>query len=398
MADHHSAPASALLRQRAEGEHSRVTFFELFFDLVFVFAVTQLSHALAGHLNFEGALRTLVLLLAIWWAWMYTTWATNWLDPEHTSVRLMLTAVMLAGLIMSAAIPEAFGDRGLVFATGYVAIQVGRSAFSAWAMRADERRKRTFIGITAWFAVSGVGWVAGGLLEGNARLAVWFGVLVFEYLGPSARYWVPRLGRSRVEDWNVEGAHIAERCGLFIIIALGESLLVTGATFSGLAWETALVVAMLASLGAAVAMWWVYFDVTAEAGSERIAHSANPGRLARLAYTYLHLPMVAGIILVAVGDEAVLAHPTHEAAGRVALVILGGPALFLLGHWLFKRAISGKWSFAHPLGIAASGAVLALYPWLSPVALSGIATLIVALVAIRGWWFHRHGDDLVEVS
>jgi len=390
--EHHPQRPREILRPRIAGEHSRVSNFELFFDLVFVFAITQLSHSLAGHLSLEGALQTLVLLLAVWWAWMYTAWATNWLNPEHVSVRLLLIAVMLGGLIMSAAIPQAFDGRGLAFAVTYVAIQVGRTVFLAWATRADALRRLTFLRIAAWFAVSSILWFAGVAAEGELRLVIWSAALAFEYLGPSAGYWLPVLGRSMASEWTIEGAHLAERCGLFIIIALGESLLITGATFSGLSWSSAVVAAMLASFGAAVAMWWIYFDVTAELGAERIAHAENPGVLGRSAYTYIHLPIVAGIILTAVGDEAVLAHPTGETAGRVALVILGGPALFLLGHWLFKKAVFGRFVIPHVAGMLALGAALGLYGVLTPAALSVVATAILAAVAVWIWMLER--DEL----
>lgn len=390
--DHaHAAASRRVLRQRSGGEHARVSFYELFFDLVFVFAVTQLSHSLAGHLDARGATETVVMLLAVWWAWIYTTWATNWLDPDHVSVRLMLGGVMLAGLVMSAAIPEAFDGRAFAFAGPYVAIQVGRTAFLLWAMRGEEGRRQTFIGIIAWFLVSGLFWIGGSAADGDSRLALWFVALVIEYAGPSARYWLPVLGASRVSDWNVEGAHFAERCGLFIIIALGESLLITGATFSGLPWTEALVLALVASFGAAVAMWWVYFDLTAEAGSELIAHSDDPGRLARSAYTYLHLPMVMGIVLTAVGDEFVLAHPSDQPEFKVALVILGGPAVFLFGHWFFKRAISGRFVAAHPVAIVALIGSLAAQETLSTVALSVVATTILVVVAVWGRFQHRRG-------
>jgi low temperature requirement protein LtrA len=242
--------------------------------------------------------------------------------------------------------------------------------------------------ITVWFLASGVFWLAGAAAGEDARLWLWVVALAIEYVGPSAGYWSPGLGRSNVADWNVEGAHLAERCGLFIIIALGESLLITGATFSGLAWTPALVTAMVASFGAAVAMWWVYFDETAEAGSELIAHAEVPGRLARLAYTYIHLPMVAGIVLTAVGDEFVLAHPTGDTPLKVALVILGGPMLFLLGHWLFKRAVFGRWAMPHVAGIAILGASIAAYERASPVTLSAVAT--VALLIVAGWLVVLH--------
>src|ERR671929_1999409 len=168
----HDSDHGGLLRTRDGGEQ-RATPLELFFDLVYVFAITQLSHLLLNHLTIEGALETLFLLLAVWWAWIYTTWVTNWFNPDRLPVRLMLVAVMLASLVMSVAIPEAFGERGLMFALAYVAIQVGRTAFTFIALRkslgTSHPLSRTFQRILTWFVGSGVVWIIGGLLEGELR-------------------------------------------------------------------------------------------------------------------------------------------------------------------------------------------------------------------------------------
>ncbi len=381
----HTRPTTGMLRVRDPGEHARVTFFELFFDLVFVFAITQLSHGLAEHLDFEGAFHTLILLLAIWWLWMYTTWATNWLDPNHLAIRVMLVGVMFAGLIMSAAIPEAFnsGDRGLVFAVCLVAAHLLRSGVTAFATRRDLLLSRTFERIFIWFTLEAVLWIAGGVAGGDARVALWVSALVFSYAGPPAGFWTPFLGRADASDWNsIEGTHMAERCGLFVIIALGESLLITGATFSGLEWTTATVAAMAAAFGTSVLMWWVYFDRTAEAASDLIGHSDDAGRFARLAYTYIHIPIVLGIVLTAVGDEIVLAHPTGDSHLSTALTVAGGPAVFLAGYILFKRAISGR--FFAPLLFAQATLIVLLagYPVLSPAVLSVGCTIVLVVLAI----------------
>ncbi len=208
---------------------------ELFFDLVYVFAITQLSHLLLDHPTVGGVLETLFLLLVVWWAWQYTTWFTNWFDPDALPVRLMLGAVMLASLVMSVAIPEAFGERGLMFALAYVAIQLGRTVFAVLALGTSVGTSHPLSGgfrrILAWFAAAGVLWVAGGLVEGEARYVLWLLALGLDYAGPAAHYRTPGLGRSHTEEWIIEGAHFAERCQLFVIIALGESILVTGTTF-----------------------------------------------------------------------------------------------------------------------------------------------------------------------
>ena len=259
-------PLGNLLRVRDGHGHTRVTFVELFFDLVFVFAVTQLSHSLLADLTLSGALHTALLLVALWWVWIDTSWVTNWLDPDRTPVRLALFVIMLLGLTLSAAIPEAFAERGLVFAAALVTIQVGRSIFFIFAVDGDRNHIRNFQRITAWLAFAGVFWIAGGLAEGETRVSLWLIAVVIECIAPATAFWTPGLGRSSTTDWTIEVDHMAERCGLFIIIALGESILVTGATFSELEWTAPVVGAFLGSFVGSVAMWWIYFT-TAEAGT-----------------------------------------------------------------------------------------------------------------------------------
>ena len=180
-----------------------------------------------------------------------------------------------------------------------------------------------------------------------------------EYISPAVRFWIPIYGASSVADWYVEGGHMAERCAGFIIIALGESIVVTGATFADLTWTTEVVAAFLSAFVGALAMWWIYFHKGAEAGSELISNSSEPGRLARLAYTYLHLPIVAGIIVSAVADELVLQHPGGHSDPRTVLSAIGGPLLFLIGTILFKHTIRGWLQLSHGVGIIALCA-----PWL----------------------------------
>ena len=303
----HDSDHGGLLRTRDGGEQ-QVTPLELFFDLVYVFAITQLSHLLLDHLTIEGALETLFLLLAVWWAWIYTTWVTNWFDPDRLAVRLMLVAVMLASLVMSVAIPEAFGERGLMFALAYVAIQVGRTMFVVIALDRSSTLGRSFQRILAWFTIPAVLWVVGGLLEGEARYVLWVLALALEYAGPLTGYYTPGLGRSATGDWSVEGGHLAERCQLFVIIALGESILVTGTTFGEIEASTATVAAFVVAFVGSAALWWIYFARSAEISREIIITSEDPGRMARSAYTYFHIPMVAGIIAIAAADEFTVAH------------------------------------------------------------------------------------------
>ena len=371
------------LRARHGHEHSRVTFVELFFDLVFVFAITQLSHGLLEHLTPLGAVQTALLMLAVWWAWMYTTWSTNWVNPEMPAVRLMLFALMLAGLVLSASIPKAFEDRALPFAAAYVFSQVGRSLFMLWMLaRHDAGNHRNFIRITIWLLCSAPVWLLGAWFEGGTRLALWGLALAIDYASPVCGFYVPGLGRSTTTDWAVEGAHMAERCGRFIIIALGESILITGATFAGLAWTAEHVGAFLVAFAGSAAMWVVYFNIGAERGSRQIAASDDPGRMARSGYTYMHIPIVAGIIVAAVGDELVLHHPGGPLDGRTAIVMLTGPALYLVGNMLFKRLSAPNLPLSHLLGLGMLALLIPSVSIATPLLLSAATTAVLIVVAV----------------
>ncbi|WP_038974398.1 low temperature requirement protein A [Bradyrhizobium genomosp. III] len=387
----------AMFRVIVPNQHSRVTNVELFFDLVFVFAVTQVSHTLLHHFTPLGAVHVTVLFLAVWWVWVYTAWVTNWLNPELTPVRVMLFLMMLGGLVLSTTIPTAFEGRGLWFAIAYAAMQLGRTAF--WLFATPRHRtavRHNAIRILSWLSISAVLWIAGGLSEGETRLWLWIAAVTWEYVSPAARFWVPKLGFSSAEAWAVEGGHMAERCSLFVIIALGEAVVVNGATFAELEWTADNIMAFVSALVGAIAMWWVYFHKGAEAGSERISKSAESGRLARLAYTYLHTPIIAGIILTAVSDELVLKHPTGHSDMRTVLSTIGGPLVFLIGTILFKHAIRGFLQLSHGIGI-----MLLLVLWwfaadLPPLWLSIASTVIMIVVAV--WESVSLGADREEAK
>jgi low temperature requirement protein LtrA len=372
-----------MFRPIVPNQHSRVTYAELFFDLVFVFAVTQISHTLLGRFTPLGAVQITVLFLAVWWVWVYTTWITNWLNPELTPVRILLFLLMLGGLVLSTSIPSAFEGRGLWFAGAYAAMQVGRTLF--WLASIPRSRIPGLLNavrILAWLSLSAVFWVAGGLADGQARLMLWAIALLIEYISPAVRFWIPKYGASTVADWFVEGGHMAERCAGFIIIALGESIVVTGATFADLTWSVENVGAFVSAFIGSIAMWWIYFHKGAEAGSELISRSSEPGRLARLAYTYLHMPIVAGIILSAVADELVLTHPNGHSDIRTVVSAIGGPLLFLFGTILFKHAIRGFLQLSHGVGIIAFAILAWFAAGLSPLLLSGLTTAIMVVVAV----------------
>ncbi|HEX3984309.1 MAG TPA: low temperature requirement protein A, partial [Acidisoma sp.] len=325
---------------------------ELFFDLVFVFAVTQISHSLLPEPSLGKAVHALLLFGAIWWIWIDTSWVTNWLDPDQPPVRLMLFALMLGGLVLAAAIPDAFGSRGLIFALCYGAMQLGRSLFTLWALAGrSATNTRNFQRITIWMAVSAVLWVAGGLSAGDLRFALWLLALALDLGSAWVGFWVPGLGRSVTADWDVEGSHLAERCAAFVLIALGESITVTGATFYATPWSGPVLLAFLAAFLGTAAMWWIYFDTGAERGSRHIAAAKDPGRIARVLYTYVHAVIVAAVILGAVGDDMTLADATARSGRAALLVVLGAPILFLLGNVAFKQALIGRLPLSHLVGL-----------------------------------------------
>ncbi len=367
------------MRERAGSE--RVTNVELFFDLVYVFAVTQLSHYLLAHPTPGGALQAALLLAMVWLLWVYTTWVTNWLDPERISVRLMLLALMLASLVLSAALPDAFGARGLAVGIAYAAMQIGRSAFTVVALR-GRRLQRNFQRILSWCLVSGALAVLGGVVTGHARAACWLGAVAVDLIGGAVGFYTPGLGRSTTRDWTIEGGHFAERCQAFILIALGESIVVIGAALSGLGYVS---LASVAAFGTAfvgsAGLWWLYFDRSAEEGARVIASSADPGRLGRSAYHFVHPVMVAGIIVTAAADELVVAHPDAAASARTSWMILGGAALFIAGHAAFKAIIWRHLSWPRVIALPVLALLGLLAPHVSALVLAACsAALVVALV------------------
>ena len=368
-------------RRRNAEEEQKSTTLELFFDLVFVFAITQLSHSLLGHLTVTGAAKTLFLLLVVWWAWTYTTWMTNFMDPDSITVRVVLMATMLASLLMAIAIPAAFGGRAWIFALAYVVLQVGRNAFVVWASPAGSLIRNTFASILVWSIASGVPYIAGGFLSGGTRVAVWLAALAIDFAGPALLYRVPGLRRVVTDDWEIDSGHFSERFQLFIIIALGESIVITGATASNLQIDLARATAIAVAFVGSAALWWLYFSYVADIATRRLAQSDERGRLARDAYTYLHLPIVAGIIVSAVGDEIIIAHPGRALHTAELIALASGPMLYLAGHLLFRLRMAGSMSTKRlvcVIAIAGCGALGVVLPALAVGAL--IAAALVALI------------------
>ena len=263
----------------------------------------------------------------------------------------------------------------------YVLIQVGRTLFVVLHLGPSHPLAPNFRRMLGWLCISGVLWIAGGLADGDARLALWALAVACEYLSPMTGFWLPGLGRSTTRDWTIEGGHLAERCQLFVIVALGETLLITGATLGEHPhWDAPTLIALLAAFLGTAAMWWVYFDTSSKDGSHAIAHHADPGRVGAY-FHYVHVILIAGVIVSAVANELVILHPDGRITTAAAAALVGGPALYLLGNAIYKTVVYGRFPLSHIVG-------LVLLAVLAPVAfvtdnlmVGGLTTLIMIVVA-----------------
>lgn len=373
-----------LLRARDASHEERVGPVELFFDLVFVFAVTQLSHFLILHPDPTGFLQAGILFVAIWWVWVETAWVTNWLDVRHLPVRLLLFFLMGPALVMSISLPDAFGARGLVFVVAFLSVQLTRHAFMLLALARHNRDNFVnFVRIMLWSLAESGFWIGGALAaDAWTRTALWGIAIAILNFAPTVRFWLPGLGATDTRVWDIEGHHFSERCGLFIIIALGESILVTGAAFGQTGWSGPAIAAFASAFVGTLAMWWLYFDVGAERAARTLAEDSDPGRMARLAYTYFHIPIVAGIIVTAASDEMAVHHPLGHAGTAEIVCLLGGPALYLFGNLIFKRTNARHFPLSHLVGLGLLAAILPFAWALSPLVLSVAATATLVLVAV----------------
>ena len=323
-------PAAAATRggsrkvELRDGE-ARVKPLELFFDLVFVLGFTQCTALMVHHPTWEGLAQGVLVLTLLWWSWCGFAWLTSVVDPEEGAVRIALFASMAALLVVALCVPESFGDRALAFAIAYGLVRVGHLVLFVLASREDPDLRHSVItlAISTMIGVSLL--VAASFLDGAAQGAMWVAAIVIDYGGPAI------FGTG---GWRLVPAHFAERHGLVIILALGESIVALGVGAEvGLSAEVIAAAALGIALASAV--WWTYFDVVSLVTEHRLS-TADVGRqqnaLARDSYSYLHLPMVIGIILMAFGLEQTLAHVDEPLKIVPAFGLLGGVAIYLLAH------------------------------------------------------------------
>jgi low temperature requirement protein LtrA len=381
------AESRAALLLRKPGQPERATFLELFFDLVFVFALSRISQRLVEDLTSQRRIvlteagQTLLLLLAMWLIWFVTAVTADRLDPQRPEIQLLIVATMFGSLVMAVVVPEAFGDRALVFAGAYVAIHIGRGLFLVPALRGHELQ-RWAARILFWFGLSAVPWLAGALLPGGlVRGVLWALALAMNYAAASLGWPTPGLGRAPASELPVVAEHRSERYQQFFIIALGETILVMGLTFSGGGFEAGRTAAFVVSFATTALLWRIYIYRAGELLPAAITAAPHPGRLAQ-STSYAHLLMVAGIVAVAAGDELVIEHPFGHTDSAWIAVILGGPALFLTGRAILEHAVFARVSRSRLIGLLVLAATAPTTILMPPLVVAIAATLVLAGVAI----------------
>jgi low temperature requirement protein LtrA len=370
---------------RADPHEAIVSPLELFFDLVFVFALTQVTSFLAHDPTFAQLGRGLIVLAIIWWAWSGYCWLTSTVDPELVLPRLVMFAAMAAMLIVALATPGAFTGDGVLWGVGYLCVRLLHAALFALAARGDPALARAVLSlVVSLIPGGGLIIIASTVVdEGTTRDLLWLVAVVLDYGLVLIR---------GVEGWHVHAKHFAERFALVLIIALGESIVAIGVGVAGVDLGAAQVVAALLAIGIACALWWAYFDVVAVVAEHRFTSAVGTAQLkiARDSYALLHLPMIAGIVLFALGVKKVLEHTGDPLKDMPAVALCGGLALYLLAHVAFRLRNTGTVGWRR---IVAAVVCLALIPIALEV--SGVATLAVLLgvwVALIGYEVTRDAE------
>ena len=351
-------------------ETEQVTPLELFFDLVFVLALTQCTQLMSDDPTWSGLAEGLLILALVWWSWVGYSWLTSVIDPEDDAVRVAMFVAMAGLLLVALCVPDAFGDLGLAFALSYGVVRAAHVWLFMIASRDEPGLRHSIVGFTVSTAIGVALLVAGSTLDGAAQGIVWSLALVLDMAGPYV---------SGSEGWRIIPGHFAERHGLILIIALGESIVAIGVGVGG-ELSVGQGVAAVVGVGLAAAMWWLYFDVVALVAARRLERAAvgrEQNEMARDSYSYMHFLMIAGIILVALGIKKTLEHVDDPLKTVPAVALLGGTALYLLGHVAFR------WRHIHTINRQRAGLALLLVAAI-PLALevSALATLIAVTVAV----------------
>jgi low temperature requirement protein LtrA len=364
-------------------EERKTSYLELFFDLVFVFAFTQVTALILEDTSVQGFVRAALVLALVWWAWSAYAWMTNAIDIENTVTRLIIFAAMAAGFFMALAVPDAFQDEAAWFAVAYFVVRVLNSALYAWGARADRGLLLAVARLAPWFLLAAAVALVGGFVDPDYRAWIWLASLVIDVVGT--------LTVARAE-WRVSPSHFAERFALIVIIALGESIVAIGIATSELERDATYALSVIVAFAGVAALWWAYFDFTAVA-AERSLRRASPaarGPLARDVFTYFHYPVVLGIILYAVAAKKTLEHPLDplSEAGRWALGL--GIAFFLGGFALMRLRVVHRVAWERIAAAAVSIVIAVALDGTDAIVTLGIVILVLLLsVAVETARLHE---------
>lgn len=361
----------------AAEEERKTSYLELFFDLVFVFAFTQVTALILEDTSLAGFARAALVLALVWWAWSAYTWMTNAIDVESSVTRLMVFAAVATGFFMALAVPDAYQDGGVWFAVAYFVVRILNSALFSWGVRDDPGNLRATFRLAPWFLAAAFVALAGGFVDSDLRPWIWLASLAIDVLGT--------LTVARAE-WRISPSHFAERYALIVIIALGESVVAIGIGTAGLERDATYALSVVVAITGVVALWWAYFDFTAVA-AERALRGASPerrGPLARDVFTYFHYPVVLGIIFYAVAAKKTLEHPLDplSRAGRWALGL--GIAFFLLGFALMRFRVIRRVAWERiGAAVAAIGVAVLLDENDAIVTLAVVVGILAASIALE---------------
>jgi low temperature requirement protein LtrA len=369
----------------------RATFLELFFDLAFVFALTRVSQRFvdvgsdAGWSLVAGLGRTLLLFLALWLIWSQTTWITSRYEPERSIIQAVVVGTMFASLVMAVTLPRAMEERALPFAVAYLVVMVVRPLVIAAALRGHPRRLVAFR-LAAWAAAAAPLWLVGALGPHPLRLPLWAAALTVDYLAWALGWPLPRLGAAVVGSWRITGKHLADRHQQIFLVALGESILVIGAAFSGVGYSAERATAFGVAFTTSALLWRIYFHRAGRLLTEALDRARMPGQLGT-ASERIHALLVLSVLVTAVGYELVIAHPYGQPQPTWLLFVVGGPVLFLVARVLLEYEVFGRVSRSRMIGLVALLLVTtALARWSPMVGLSvvaGVLALVALLDALR---------------
>ena len=377
----------------------RVTPLELFFDLVLVYAITQVTLLMSDDLTWRGIGQGMLVLAALWWAWTGYAWLTNTLEPEEGAVRVGMFAAMAAMLVVALAVPEAFGSDAVLFGVAYLIVRLLHILLYAIAGKRDPDLLGAVLRFMPPATLAPVIILAAGFFDGSAQALLWAIALAIDYLGAL-------IGRG--QGWRVSPAHFAERHGLIVIIALGESIVAIGVGAAGVPLTAGIVSAAILGIVVIAALWWAYFDVYALLAQRQLSRTtgATRARLARDCYSYLHLPMIAGIVLFALGLKKTIEQVSEPLNTIAAVALCGGLSLYFLAHVALRVRLVHfiRWrtterpSWIGPGRLAAGIGMLAILPAALQVpALMALALVTAVCCALIAWDVLHYREHRTEV-